>query len=310
MVVDAVVEPETPLMVTVKPPVVAVLLALNVITLEPVVGLVPKAAVTPLGKPEADSVTAPVKPPVSVTVIVSVVLEPCVTEADEDDGASVKPAVPVPVVNARVAECVIEPSVPTSDMFVVPAGVLVCEKKFTVTVPLEFNDEGAKLAETPEGKPLALSDTLPVNPPTKVTVIVAVGLVFGGTESAVGETAIVKFGSAVTFKVNVVVSVVEPLVPVIVTVAAPTVAVFDAVKVSVLPAEPVTDDGLNDAVTPEGNPLMDRATVPLKPLMAETVTLSVAEVPCSTEAPLDAMAKPGAVVDGSTGKAFCTSMVK
>lgn len=195
-------------------------------------------------------------------------------------------------------------------MFVVPAGVLACEKKFTVTVPLVFNDDGEKLACTPVGKPLALSETLPVKPPTKVTVIVAVGLVFGGTESAVGETEIVKFGSAVTFKVSVVVSVVEPLVPVIVTVAAPTVAVFDAVKVRVLPADPVTDDGLNDAVTPEGNPLMDRATVPLKPLMAETVTLSAAEVPCSTDAPLDAMVKPGAVVDGSTGKAFCTSIVK
>lgn len=310
MVVDAVVEPETPLMVTVKAPALAELLALSVITLDPVVGLVPKAAVTPLGKPEADNVTAPVNPPVSVTVIVSVVLDPCVTEADEDDGASVKPEVPLPVVSARVAECVIEPSVPTSEMFVVPAGVLDCEKKFTDTVPLVFNDEGEKLAWTPEGRPLALRETLPVKPPTKVTVIVAVGLVFGGTESDVGETEMVKFGSAVTFKVSAAVSVVDPLVPVTVTVAAPTVAVFDAVKVSVLPAEPVTDDGLNDAVTPEGNPLTDKATVPLKPLMAEMVTLSVAEVPCSTETPLVAMEKPGAVVAGIAGKAFCTSMVK
>ena len=178
----------------------------------------------------------------------------------------------------------------------VPAGVLVCEKKLTVAVPLEFNDEGAKLAETPEGRPVALSDTLPVNPPTKVTVIVAVGLVFGGTESDVGEIEMVKFGSAVTFKVNVAVSVVEPLVPVIVTVAAPVVAVLDAVKVSVLPAEPVTDAGLKDAVTPDGSPLIDRATVPEKPLIAETVTLSVAEVPCSTVVPLAAMLKPGVVV--------------
>ena len=190
----------------------------------------------------------------------------------------------------------IDPSVPTIEIFVVPAGVLVCEKKFTVAVPLEFSDDGAKLAETPEGKPLALSDTLPVNPPTKVTVIVAVGFVFGGTESDVGEIEMVKFGSAVTVKVSVAVSVVDPLVPVIVTVAAPTVAVFEAVKVSVLPAEPVTDVGLNEAVTPDGNPLMLRATVPEKPLIAVTVTPSVVEVPCSTEAPLAEMLKPGVVV--------------
>ena len=180
----------------------------------------------------------------------------------------------------------------------------------TVDVPLEFREDGLKLAPTPEGRLAALSETLPVSPPTKVTVTVAVGLVFGGRLSDVGEIEMLKLGSAVTVKVSVAVSVVEPLVPVIVTVAAPTVAVLEAVNVSVLPAEPVTDAGLNEAVTPDGNPLTERATVPLKPLMAETVTLSVAEVPCSTEAPLAEMLKPGAVVAGTAGKAFCTSMVK
>src|SRR5215469_17193354 len=91
MVVDAVVEPEVPVMVTVDVPVVAVLLAVNVTTLLPVVGLVPNDAVTPLGKPEAARVTLPVKPPVSVTVMVSVALAPCVTDSDDADGDSVKP---------------------------------------------------------------------------------------------------------------------------------------------------------------------------------------------------------------------------
>jgi len=76
MVVVAVVLPEVPLMVTVAAPVVAVLLAVSVSTLLPVVGLVPKAAVTPLGRPYAASVTLPVNPPVSVTVMVSVALLP------------------------------------------------------------------------------------------------------------------------------------------------------------------------------------------------------------------------------------------
>lgn len=76
IVVVAVREPDVPVTVTVAAPVVAVLLAVSVSTLVPVVGLVPNAAVTPLGKPDAARVTLPVKPPTSVTVIVSVALLP------------------------------------------------------------------------------------------------------------------------------------------------------------------------------------------------------------------------------------------
>ena len=73
-VVDAVRLPEVPVMVTVDVPAVAELLAFSVRTLDPVVGLVPKDAVTPVGKPEAARVTLPVNPPTSDTVIVSVPL--------------------------------------------------------------------------------------------------------------------------------------------------------------------------------------------------------------------------------------------
>jgi hypothetical protein len=76
MVVDAVRVPEVPVIVTVAAPMVAVLLAVSVSTLEPVVGLVAKAAVTPEGRPEAASVTLAVNPLAPVTVIVSVALLP------------------------------------------------------------------------------------------------------------------------------------------------------------------------------------------------------------------------------------------
>lgn len=56
--------PEIPVIVTVKVPVVAVLLEVNVSTLVPVAGFVPKAAVVPAPIPVAESVTAPVNPPV------------------------------------------------------------------------------------------------------------------------------------------------------------------------------------------------------------------------------------------------------
>lgn len=49
---------------------VAVLLAFRVSTLVPVVGFVAKAAVTPLGNPEAAKVTFPVNPLWLVTVMV------------------------------------------------------------------------------------------------------------------------------------------------------------------------------------------------------------------------------------------------
>jgi hypothetical protein len=76
MVVVTVKEPEVPVMVTVEVPVVAVALAVKVSTLVEVVGLVPNATVTPLGNPEADSVTLPVNPFTSVTVMVSVAVLP------------------------------------------------------------------------------------------------------------------------------------------------------------------------------------------------------------------------------------------
>jgi len=77
-VVVAVKLPEVPVIVTVADPVVAALLAVSVSTLVPVVGFVPNAAVTPLGRPDAAKVTLPVNPPISVTVIVLVPLLPCV----------------------------------------------------------------------------------------------------------------------------------------------------------------------------------------------------------------------------------------
>ncbi len=81
IVVLAVSAPDVPLMVTVAVPVVAVELAVKLNTLDPVVGLVPNDAVTPLGKPVADSVTLPENPPASITLIVLVpAAPPCVIE--------------------------------------------------------------------------------------------------------------------------------------------------------------------------------------------------------------------------------------
>ena len=89
-VVVAVRLPEVPVIVTVDVPVVAVLLAVSVSTLVPVVGFVPNAAVTPLGRPDAASVTLPENPPASITVTVLVPLLPWVTDKLLGEAESVK----------------------------------------------------------------------------------------------------------------------------------------------------------------------------------------------------------------------------
>jgi hypothetical protein len=69
--------PDVPVTVTVTVPVVAVLLAVkvSVLLLAVLVGL--NDAVTPLGRPDADKLTLPLKPFCGVTVMVLVPVVPC-----------------------------------------------------------------------------------------------------------------------------------------------------------------------------------------------------------------------------------------
>jgi hypothetical protein len=70
--------PDVPVMVTVTVPVVATLLAASVNVLVVVAGLGLNDAVTPLGRPEADKLTLPLKPFCAVILIALVPLPPCV----------------------------------------------------------------------------------------------------------------------------------------------------------------------------------------------------------------------------------------
>ena len=71
--------PETPVTVTLKVPSAAVLLAVsvNVLVLAVLLGL--NDAVTPLGRPDADKLTLPLKPFCGVTVMVLALLVPWTT---------------------------------------------------------------------------------------------------------------------------------------------------------------------------------------------------------------------------------------
>jgi hypothetical protein len=88
--------PLVPVMVTVDEPAVAELLALSVNTLDPVVGLVPNDAVTPLGRPLAASVTLPLNPPAGFTVTVLVPDAPCAIDKLPGESDSVNEADCVP----------------------------------------------------------------------------------------------------------------------------------------------------------------------------------------------------------------------
>lgn len=102
--VVAVVEPDVPVTVMVAVP-VAVELAATVIVLPLTL------AVTPELELEAVRATVPVKPPTSVTVILSGALEPCDTDSDVGDAASEKPVPGTTMVMG--ADSVIVPLVPT-----------------------------------------------------------------------------------------------------------------------------------------------------------------------------------------------------
>ena len=67
--------------------------------------------------------------------------------------------------------------------------------------------------------------------------------------------------------------------PRIVTVAAPVVAVADAVSVST-ELLPVAAAGLNAAVTPLGRPVAVRFTVPANPFVRVMFTVDVPFAPC------------------------------
>jgi len=101
MVVECVVDPDVPVIVTVAVPVVAVDEAVSVsvdVTLPfagGVTGLGENAAVTPLGKPEALSVVAELKPFKLVIVMVLVPFEPCVTVTELGEAPMVKSGVDV-----------------------------------------------------------------------------------------------------------------------------------------------------------------------------------------------------------------------
>ena len=147
-----------------------------------------------------------------------------------------------------------------------------------VSVLVEVALAGLKLAVTPEGSPLTDRLTDPEKPFSGFTVTVLVPVFPCVMVTELGEAESEKSGAAFTVRVIVVVWVSVPETPVTVSVTVPVAAVLLAVRVSVL-AE-VALVGLKLAVTPEGSPLTERFTDPLKPFNGFTVMVLVPIFPC------------------------------
>lgn len=271
MVVEAVSVPEVPVMVIVAVPVAAELDAVSVSTLEPVVGFVPKTAVTPLGRPLAARVTLPVNPFAPVIVMVSAVLLPCVIETVDADGAIVKLGAML-TVSPMDVEAVSAPEVPVMVTVVVPVAAVLAAVRVSMLEPVV--GLVAKSAVTPLGRPLAASVTPLENPDTSVTEIVSVALLPCVIDKVGAEGASVKLGGALTVRAIDVIVDRSPEAPVMVTALSPSVA--EALAVNVTTLEPVAGLVANAAVTPVGNPETANVTSPVNPFAGVIVIVSVA----------------------------------
>ncbi|HKE96601.1 MAG TPA: hypothetical protein VKB34_19990, partial [Povalibacter sp.] len=183
--------------------------------------------------------------------------------------------------SATVLVWVRVPEVPVTVSVAAPSVAVADALRVSVEL-LPVVDAGLKLAVTPLGRPLTVRATLPVNPPVLAMATDAIPEALRATERLVGVIDSEKSAGVTAFTVSATLAVCDndPDVPVIVTVAAPSVAVDDAVKVSVA-AVPVVDVGLKLAVTPLGNPLAVKAMLPVKPPVREIATEVVPDAPRS-----------------------------
>jgi hypothetical protein len=136
---------------------------------------------------------------------------------------------------------------------------------------------GAKDAVTPLGSPEAVRFTLPMNPFSGDTAMVALPEPPWIKFTSPGASSMVK-ACARTVNERVVDTVRAPEIPVMVTVALVGVAVLLAFSVTTLDWVEV-GFGLKDTVTPLGRPDAERLTLPLNPYRGLTVMVEVPEPP-------------------------------
>jgi hypothetical protein len=188
-------------MVMEKVPMAAELLAERVSVEDPAPGAAIedglKLAVTPDGRPLADSEIAELNPPATVVVAVAVPDEPWAKVRDPGLTPSVKLGlVPGETVRLTGAVRVSPPPLPVIVMGKVPVDAVELAENVRVELPPPGAAmvDGLKLAVTPEGRPLALSETALLKPPEIAVVMVEVPLDPCTTLTEVGLAVSEKLG--------------------------------------------------------------------------------------------------------------------
>lgn len=168
------VAPEMPLTVTVTgPPMDAVLLAFSVSVLVVVALAGLKVAVTPLGKPEADKLTALLNPFNFFTVMVLVTLLPRPTLRLLGFADKLKSGAGAGALTVRLSVVVWDktPEVPVTVTWTVPMVAVLLADRVSMLLPVVGLVSNP--AETPPGNTeVTASPTLPLNPLAGVTVMV------------------------------------------------------------------------------------------------------------------------------------------
>ena len=182
-VVELVSVPEVPVIVTLAAPTVALLVAVNVNVLEPVVLAGLKEAVTPLGRPDADKPTLPLKPLCGVTVTVLVPLAPCAKLKVFGEANRLKVGGKA-TVSEIVAVLLKLPTVPVMVTGNVP---VTAPAAVNVKVLVLAVEAGLKDAVTPLGRPEADKLTFAVKPFRGATVIVLAPAVFTNRVRLLGD---------------------------------------------------------------------------------------------------------------------------
>ncbi len=284
--------PEMPVTVSVALPGDAFADALTVSVLLRVLDARLNVAVTPVGKPAIEKLTAAVKPFCGVTVIVLAPLAPSVMLRLAGDAAMLKPGVgAAPTVSDTLAVLLRFPDVPV--IVTVAAPIAAEFDAVSVRVLVELEPTVLKLAVTPLGRPEAESVTFPWNPFCGVITMLLVAKLPRARLRLAGAAERVNEGVAAMVSDIRAVLVRLPDVPVTVRVEVDAAAELLATTVRTL--EVVALAGLNDAVTPAGNPETLRFTAPLKPCCGLMMRVLVALAPGATlsvEADADRL-KPG-----------------